>query len=796
MAGPQQAMTPEQQARIDRARRLKAEGKLTPEQSAALDVIDQRVGMSPTPERGNKVLLNLPDGGRVEQMADGKFNYVNEGYSTIDQKEIRKILTGRSKPPQNVTEAAAKDIVERSPAGALATKYLQGIPFGIGQSVDEMTRYAETGMKLLSSVAPSLEPKTKEGYPSTENVMREVQAETQEQYPIASTVAQVAGGVLTTAPLLPLGAPGAAAGGASPMVRLIQGVPTGAALGAVEGGLSGYASGETPEERERLAKEGAQASGIIGGALPIAGLPVNFAFNKFAESVRYSSHTPREVSAAMQDIGVNMDPGQAREFINRVAATDFAAAERILKKGGSTATLGDAFKTLVDRGIVEGGPNAREVAQAAMLPRAKLVDQKVTGEFDRVFGQPRDLYDLVDEVQGSTAAPRKQAYGDAYAATIPMQTPEAAVITQFARERIPVSVLQKVNESLRLSGGERLMIKFRKDPKNPSRVILDAPLTVQQIDEIVGRLDDMAAKADRAVDPFGVIKSKEGIKLSEVSRTLRSALRNVVPEYDKAVTLGRDTIQARQALEMGDEFFKPKTTRGQVVRAVTKMRNSGKAGLEELKLMKEGVRSRLDELMTNARRMADDPDHDITSMSAALKELGREANEEKLRILLGNKEAETLLQTLDEADAMLAMRAAIAKGSQTAERMTAQGGNKARTTLDLYLSWQPGSATQRMFQLFTGRAPEMVAARDQQMMNEIVNILMNTSGKTASDALNIVRGSMKGAPINKQQADIVARALSQSGMVGTYTAAMENRRTEQKKENAPLRYNPDTGEIE
>jgi hypothetical protein len=142
------------------------------------------------------------------------------------------------------------------------------------------------------------------------------------------------------------------------------------------------------------------------------------------------------------------------------------------------------------------------------------------------------------------------------------------------------------------------------------------------------------------------------------------------------------------------------------------------------------------------------------------------------------------------------MRAAIAKGSQTAERMTAQGGNKARTTLDLYLNAQPGQATQRVFQLFTGRAPEMVAARDQQMMNEIVNILMNTSGKTASDALNIVRGAIKGAPINQQQADIVARALSQSGMVGAYTAAMENRRQKEKKEDAPLRYNPETGEIE
>jgi hypothetical protein len=785
MAGPQQAMTPEQQARIDRARRLKAEGKLTPEQSAALDVIDQRVGMSPTPEQGNKVLLNLPDGGRVEQMADGKFNYVNEGYSTIDQKEIRKILTGRAKPPQNVTQGVARDIIEKSPIGALATKYLQGIPFA-GQFVDE----------AMGRVAPTPEAQAKGGYPSSESVMREVQSTMQEEKPIASTVAQVAGGVLTTAPLLPLGAPSAAAGGASPMVRLIQGVPTGAALGAAEGATAGYGAGETPEERARLAKEGAQFGGIIGGALPIAGLPVNFAFNKFAESVRYSSHTPREVSAAMRDIGVNMDPGQAREFMNRVAATDWTAAERILKKGGSTATLGDAFKTLVDRGIVEGGPNAREAAQAAMLPRAKEVDAKVTKEFDRVFGQPRDLYDLVDEVQGSTVAPRKQAYGDAYAAAIPMQTPEAAVINKYVRENIPVRILQQVNEDLRLAGGSRLMIKFARNPNNRHRIILNQSLTVQQVDKIVRRLDDMAEAADRKVDPFGVVKSEEGVQLSDVSRTLRTALRRIVPEYDKAVSLGRESIQARQAIQMGDEFFKKDLTRGQVLRAVTKMRNSGKAGLEELKLMKEGVRSRLDELMTNARRMADDPDHDITSMSAALKELGREANEEKLRILLGNKEAEALLQTLDEADAMLAMRAAIAKGSQTAERTTAQGGNKARTVLDLYLSSQPGSATQRMFQLFTGRAPEMVAARDQQMMNEIVNILMNTSGKTASDALNIVRGSMKGAPINKQQADIVARALSQSGMVGTYTAAMENRRTEQKKENAPLRYNADTGEIE
>ena len=785
MAGPQQTLTPEQQARIEKARKLRAEGKLTPEQSAALDVLDQRMGMSPTPERGNKVLLTLPDGGRVEQLPDGKFNYVSQGYSTTDQKEIRKILTGQAKAPQTVTESAAKDIIQKSPVGAYASKFVQGVPF-VGQFADE----------LMGKVAPTPEAQAKGGYPASESVMREVQSTMQEERPVTSTIAQVAGGITAAAPLLPLGAPGAAAGGASPMARLIQGVPTGAAAGAVEGAVSGYGAGETPEERLRLAKEGAQVGGLIGGALPVAGLPVNFAFNKFAESVRYSSHTPKEVSAAMQGIGVNMDPGTAREFMNRVAATDWAAADRILKKGGSTATLGDAFKTLVDRGIVEGGPNARDAAQAAMLPRAKLVDQRVTDEFDKVLGKPRDLYDLVDDVQGSTVAPRKQAYADAYAAAIPMQTPEAAVINRYVRTNIPVRILQDVNEDLRLAGGERLMIKFRRDPANKNNIVLDSSLTVQQVDQIVRRLDDMAEKADRAVDPFGSVKSEQGVLLSDVSRTLRTALRNVVPEYDKAVSLGRESIQARKALEMGDAFFKKDTTRGQVLRAVTKMRNSGKAGQEEIRLMKEGVRSRLDELMTNARRLADDPDHDVTSMRAALSELGREANEEKLRILLGKKEADKMLSVLDEADAMLAMRAAIAKGSQTAERLVTQGGSNARTTLDLYLSGQPSTATQRVFQLFTGKAPEMVAARDQQMMNEIVNILMQTSGKQASDALNIVRGAIRGAPINRQQADIVARALSQSGMIGTYTAAMENQRQKQKKEDAPLRYNPETGEIE
>ncbi len=122
------------------------------------------------------------------------------------------------------------------------------------------------------------------------------------------------------------------------------------------------------------------------------------------------------------------------------------------------------------------GSVAPTIATALGGPLAGMATKVVS---EALLGKPRDLYDLVDDVQGSTVAPRKQAYADAYAAAIPMQTPEAAVINRYVRTNIPVRILQDVNEDLRLAGGERLMIKFRRDPANKINIVLDSSLTVE-----------------------------------------------------------------------------------------------------------------------------------------------------------------------------------------------------------------------------------------------------------------------------------------------------------------------------
>jgi hypothetical protein len=168
---------------------------------------------------------------------------------------------------------------EEHPTAAGALTLLQGAPF-VGEYADE----------ALAQIAPYINPaNTPE---QTLTTLREARSEFAKEHPVLSTGLSVGGAVAGSLPALAV-AP--AATGRNLFVRGLQAAGAGAGIGGVEGAISGYGAGETPEDRRAKAAQygalGFGLGGLVGGlAEPVAAAArkgYNVLANVFYNSPRY-----------------------------------------------------------------------------------------------------------------------------------------------------------------------------------------------------------------------------------------------------------------------------------------------------------------------------------------------------------------------------------------------------------------------------------------------------------------------------------------------------------------------------
>jgi len=138
------------------------------------------------------------------------------------------------------------------------------------------------------------------------------------------------------------------------------------------------------------------------------------------------------------------------------------------------------------------------------------------------------------------------------------------------------------------------------------------------------------------------------------------------------------------------------------------------------------LRSQLDEIVANVRKLVSDPNVDARQAKAIVDAISSHAARTKISALLGAKDANRLFSALDRAFQSLSLKSSIAAGSRTFARTEADNAIKNRlnnTVAGDILDLKPIQAPRRFVQGLTGRSPAALQAKEAGYYAELANAL-------------------------------------------------------------------------
>jgi len=327
-------------------------------------------------------------------------------------------------------------------------------------------------------------------------------------------------------------------------------------------------------------------------------------------------------------------------------------------------------------------------------------------------------------------------------------------------ERVPDHILQKAvskaNDAMTEAGTRNLQIMA--SIADDGTVTFTQPLNVQQLDQLKQALNKVAfGEVDRFGRPNDV-----GQMAGRLSRDLRAALGDAVPEYNAATRLGGDKIAEDNALALGRAALEKKTTLEDVVAAMDGATDAEKTAF------KQGLREAIEDGMMNVRAVASDPNIDARQVRDAVFKLSPEAVRNKLEAAIGPESAKKILDLVAEEMPQLQTRAAVARGSATAVRTAGREAIEEELTpgvLGSVMRGNPVNAGRRVTQILTDTTPQADNARKMALMTEIAEVLTDVKGPEASNAMAIIQRAMEGQPVSDAQAAAIARALTTIGVL-------------------------------
>lgn len=678
---------------------------------AMLAEIDQIEG-----RKSGEVVYVAKNGGRVVRGPDGKLSYADEAFATSDPQDIQRIMSGESAGDISIS-GFDKSTIAQAPFAARVQEFVRGIPF-VGSYTDE----AADALGGKGATARALS-----GAMRREN-------------PVETAALNVGGAIAGSIPAA-MAAPEVAA--LAPVSRggqaLVGGV-AGTALGASEGAVYGY--GEN-----RDAATGALIGGALGGALGIAAPYVAEAGKNLS---RWFKTT--DVSAIASELGVSKEA--ATVIRNAFRTGDRQQAESAISAAGRKAMLADAgqpARELLDASAAAGG-EAGTIARRAVDDRAAAASGEIKSAFDDVFGGATGQRTAQRNIRAETAGARGSAYDAAYAKPINYAAPEGQYIEGLL-SRVPQSAINTANELMRVQGVQSKQIIARVG--DDGRITYERLPDVQQLHYILQALDDTIEGAKTSVGR-GTTKSTA---YSGLRSQLANTLKRAVPEFKQAQDVAADSIRREKAIDTGYNLLTSGFRREQLSEA---LQGASKA---ERDAIKQGVRSYLDETLSNVRRTITDPNVDARQAMDAVKTLSSPANRAKLTKLLGKADADKLFEAIDRETIALELRAAIATNSKTAIRQSIQQGVKDQTAPGIVGTLTRGDAvdsTKRIVQALTGNTPEAEQLRQMGIFEEIARALTQVRGKGAERALKTINAAIDGQKMTDAQAAQIAQVLTAS----------------------------------
>lgn len=571
---------------------------------------------------------------------------------------------------------------------------------------------------------------------------RERAAQEDAAHPTARLAGQIGGGLLLGGTTAPLTMSGRAAASGAPLLTRVG-------AGAVDAGAAGAAYGAGSADDRQSRGEGAVRGGafgaMVGMAFPLLGAGASAAYRNVRNAL---SAKPLARSA-----GANLET--LRTLGNVIEADDLAGAGRAnMARAGSEAMLVDAGPTaqsVLDTAIQRGGPGAR-LARERIQGRVARDSAALTGALDNALGQPQGVNAARAAIREGTATARQEAYEAAYAAPIDYASDVGRRIEEIVRNRVPASAIQRANQLMRAEGAQSQQIAARV--ADDGTVTFERLPDVRQIDYITRALNDVAEAGEGAGAMGGM--SALGRVYANLSRELRSSLRQAVPEYGKALEVAADPIRRSQAVKLGSQILSPRMTRDEVAEAV-----SGMTGPERDALA-QGVRSQIDDLMARVTRTIGDDDMAAREAIAALRNLSSRANREKLAVALGEERVAPMLQEIDRAAQSFNIRAALTGNSRTYGRQaTAQmvQDMSAPGAVGTLMRGEPVNAAKRVIQALTGQTDDVLRARQDAIYSEIADLLTRPGGPDQS-VFQAVQGLNQTDALTRAVADRLNRGIS------------------------------------
>jgi hypothetical protein len=427
--------------------------------------------------------------------------------------------------------------------------------------------------------------------------------------------------------------------------------PVASTLGALVGGVAGGAG-------PYLGWQGVQHTPGIGGAIAAGSRLAASEIAPFTEVGALERARSRVA-------GLVEDPDAAINALNTPTISDLSPAvstgERRLM--GLEQTVRDTDPTIDlimrDRELGSGQILRDELAApaqgvpstAARQYMAQTVQQSVDGlgaTLDQAFGRPLGVTNVSTALRTGSQPARSTAYDAAYAQPIDYAG-EAGRTLEGLIGRVERAAPGAIALANRLMAGEgiqseQIMANIGQD----GTVTFARMPDTRQIDYITRALNQMAASGDGQGALGGT--TDIGRVMGNLARDIRGALGEANPQYGEAVATAATPIQQRNALLFGQDLLRSGTARDFAAERLADMTEP------ELAFVRQGVRSYLDETLSNVRAAMANPDVGIREAQQALTQLSSRAVRDKIGMILPTDAAEAFFQRIDETSSMLNSR--------------------------------------------------------------------------------------------------------------------------------------------
>ena len=700
-------------------------------------------GMDKLAEYGAKLVFTSRDGSQVLQLPNGSMQVLNEqmGYSSSNPAVADAIMKG-APLEAIIRRGESEHIMQTTPGKAVASQFVEKFPF-MGSSVGEIgeevfgIENAAQNMDRMAAAFRETNPKTATG---------------------VGIAGSITGGLLQAIPASKLL-------GGKKIFDAIMRMPSWKkylTLASSGAGITGaediiYRAGTPNEAGERLGSaldeltQAAVPAAIGGGAnvlLPLIGSGLALGWANVRRGLLNS-----EVKDIMKEFGVSKEAATVIRDTFRDSDELDVLLNNISRAGdkGMIADADSAAAAILDT-VIAVDTSAGRIASQAVEQRATQAGQELGQVMDEaVLDTPRilgkqgesmamDTVDYAKQIADATRPQRQEAYNKFYQTPIDYAAPTGRAI-EAALSRIDADLMQKAikeaNAEMKrkpeLAGTRHIMANI---DENGDIVFVEMPNAIQ-LDYIKRALGDVGYSKAIGQDAFGEMQQR---RAREAYFELNKAIGDASPDYRIATNLGGDKIARERALEIGQEVTNPNVSPREFYRMQEKLTDGQRL------YMRAGLRSTIEDTMNKARATIASPDVDITALRNTLRLLSDKGSQNKMKTVLGSKNADKLYKQLDRLQAALDLRAMVAQNSKTAQRLAVKGRVEELTeggSLEALAMGRPLEATQRAVQAAAGVTKGAKQEQQSQILRELAKAMTEKKGEAAQQGMRVIYDAVR-----------------------------------------------------